>query len=73
MFVILGTAAFFGVPAIRVHGKPVLGVLGFIMALAFAVIPPLAVFGWRRLKGKDGRGAATGVPPNTSLERTRER
>ena len=52
LFIICGTAALFGIPAIYVHYKPVLGILGFIAALVFASIPPLAVLGWRKIKGR---------------------
>jgi hypothetical protein len=51
-FIIGGTAALFGIPAIYVHYKPVLGILGFLTALVFASIPPLAVLGWRKIKGR---------------------
>jgi hypothetical protein len=74
MFFIFGLAALFGVPAIHVLGKPVLGVLGFALSLLLSAVPPLMVLGWRKSMGK--RMAAvrpTDVSPNKSLERTRER
>jgi hypothetical protein len=50
--IICGLAALFGVPAVYVGGKPVLGVLGFAASLVGAAVPPIGVLGWRRLKGK---------------------
>jgi hypothetical protein len=49
---ICGFAALFGMSAVYVHGKPVLGVLGFVASLVWAAVPPLVVLGWRRVKGK---------------------
>jgi len=49
---ICGIAALFGIPAVYVHYKPVLGILGFLTALVFASVPPLAVLGWRKIKGR---------------------
>ena len=73
LFIICGIAALFGVPAIYVNHKPVLGVLGLATSLVFAAVPPLMVLGWRKVKGKSrGAGATGDVPPNT-LERTREK
>ena len=73
-FTICGVAALFGVPAVHVGRKPVLGILGFATALAIAVVPPLAVLAWRKIAGqKDGGGTSAAVPPKTSRERTRER
>jgi hypothetical protein len=73
MFVICGLAALFGIPAIYVAAKPVFGVAGFATSLVFAAIPPLLVFGWRKYSRKSTAALAqTAVPPNTSLERTRE-
>ena len=71
-FIIGGIAALSGIPAIYVNYKPVFGVLGFATSLVFAAVPPLVVLGWRKMKGKP-TGATGDVPPNTSLERTRER
>jgi hypothetical protein len=73
-FVIGGIAALFGVPAIYVNNKPVLGVLGLATSLVFAAVPPLIVLGWRKMKSKSNATGTTGdAPPNNSLERTRER
>ena len=73
-FIICGIAALFGVTAIYVNYKPVLGILGFATLLVFAAVPPLIVLGWRKMKGKSrGTGTMGAVPPNTSLERPRER
>ena len=73
-FIIGGIAALFGVPAIYVNYKPVLGVIGLATSLVFAAVPPLVVLGWRKMKSKSrGTGMTGDAPPNTSLERTRER
>jgi len=73
-FIIGGIAALFGVPAIYVNYKPVLGVLGLATSLVFAAVPPLIVLGWRKMKSKSrGTGTTGDAPPNTALERTRER
>jgi hypothetical protein len=72
-FIIGGIAALFDVPAIYVNSKPVLGVLGLTTSLGFAAVPPLVVLAWRKMKSRSERAATTDdVPPNTSLERTRE-
>jgi hypothetical protein len=52
LFLICGVAAFFGVPAVHIDGQPVLGVRGFATALIAAAIPPLVVFGWRKIFAK---------------------
>ena len=73
-FIICGIAALFGIPAIYVNYKPVFGALGFATSLVFATVPPLVVLGWRKMKRKPmGTGTTGDVPPNTALERTRER
>jgi len=73
MITICGLAALFGVPAVHVWGRPVVGVLGLATSLAMAAIPPLVVLAWRRFAGKKGGvSRSDDVPPNTSLERTRE-
>jgi hypothetical protein len=48
-FLIGGVAAFFGIPAVQVHGRPVIGVVGLVTSLIFAAVPPVVVLGWRRL------------------------
>jgi hypothetical protein len=50
MFLISGVAAFFGVPAISVHGKPVTGPLGLLVSLAMAATPPLVIVVWRKYR-----------------------
>jgi hypothetical protein len=52
LFIICGMAALFGVPAVYVSGRPILGVLGFVTALTSAVVPPLVILGWRKVSGK---------------------
>ena len=52
LFLICGVAAFFGVPAVHIDGQPVLGVGGFLIALVSAAIPPIVVFGWRKISAK---------------------
>jgi hypothetical protein len=49
LFLICGVASFFGVPAVQFNGKAVVGVSGFVMALAAAAVPPLVVMGWRKM------------------------
>ena len=48
-FLICGIAAFFGVPAVGFNGQAVVGVSGFVTALAAAALPPLVVLGWRKM------------------------
>jgi hypothetical protein len=73
MFVTGGLAALFGVPAIYVAAKPVLGAAGFAASLVFAAIPPLLVLGWRKYSRKSMAALPQrDVPPNKSFERTRE-
>jgi hypothetical protein len=52
MFVILGIAALFGIPAVSVNGRPVFGVAGLATSLVFAAVPPLVVLGWRKYSSK---------------------
>jgi hypothetical protein len=48
MCVICGLAALFGVPAVYVSSKPVVGVAGFATSIVFAAIPPAVVLAWRK-------------------------
>ena len=74
MWIILGLAALFGVPAISVGGKILVGVAGLATALAVGAIPPLVVLGWRKIRENQAAVVQSGdLPPNKSLERTRER
>ena len=71
--IICGIAALFGVPAIYGFYKPVLGVLGLATSLVYAAVPPLIVLAWRKRKSASiGSGANGDLPPNISLERTRD-
>jgi hypothetical protein len=73
MCIICGLAAFVGIPAVYVNAKPVFGVAGLATSLVFAVVPPLVVLGWRKNSRKQKTlPTQTYVPPNKSLERTRE-
>ena len=72
-FIICGIAALFGVPAIYAFYKPVLGAIGFATSLVYAAVPPLLVLGWRKMKSRSMSTGSNGdVPPNNSLEQTRE-
>jgi hypothetical protein len=48
MCVICGLAALFGIPAVYVTSKPVLGVAGFATSIVYAAILPIVVLGWRK-------------------------
>ena len=52
LILICGAAAFFGVPAVYVRGQPVFGLAGLVAALVMAAVPPVIVFGWRKIRGK---------------------
>ena len=52
LFLICGAAAFVGVPSVYVGGQSVTGLAGFAAALIMAAVPPVVVFGWRKLRGK---------------------
>ena len=52
LFLICGAAAFVGVPSVYVGGQPVTGLAGLVVALITAALPPVFVFGWRKLRGK---------------------
>ncbi len=48
-FLICGVAALFGVSAVQFDGQAIVGVRGFVRAVAAAVVPPIVVFGWRKM------------------------
>jgi hypothetical protein len=50
--VICGLAALFGIPAVYVSSKPVLGVAGLGTSIVFAAIPPIVVLAWRKYSRK---------------------
>jgi len=50
LFLICGLAAFFGVPAVNFNGRPITGLVGLLIGLLIAAIPPVVVLGFRRLK-----------------------
>ena len=49
LIIICGVAALCGVPSVYLRGLPIFGIAGFATALLSAAIPPIAVFGWRKL------------------------
>jgi hypothetical protein len=52
LYLICGVAAFFGVPAIQVHGQTLVGLSGLVVSLAMAAMPPIIVLGWREFRKK---------------------
>ena len=52
LFLLCGAAAFVGVPSVHVGGRPVVGLTGLFAALVLAAVPPILVFGWRKMRGR---------------------
>jgi hypothetical protein len=52
LILICGVAALFGVPAVWVGGRPIVGIAGLVTALLTAAVPPVVVLGWRKMSGK---------------------
>jgi hypothetical protein len=52
LILVCGVAALFGVPAVFAGSHVVVGIRGLVVALAGAAVPPVVVFGWRKMSGK---------------------
>jgi hypothetical protein len=52
LILICGAAALVGVPSVYVGGRPVSGFAGLVTTVLSAAVPPVLVFGWRKLRGK---------------------
>ena len=52
---ICAVAAGFGIPAIYWAGEAVVGILGLVVGMAYAAVPPVLVLVYRKIRSEEAR------------------